>query len=135
MSAATNRSWDTQVLIAGAGPSGLTLACDLARRRVLFRIVDAAPRFFTSSRAKGLQPRSLEILDDLGVIEAVLASGGPYPPFRVYDGEKVVREGAMHEQREPTPDVPYANILVIYRSEWKVCYRKFGAPKGGICCS
>jgi 2-polyprenyl-6-methoxyphenol hydroxylase-like FAD-dependent oxidoreductase len=117
MSAATNRSWDTQVLIAGAGPSGLTLACDLARRGVLFRIVDAAPRFFTGSRAKGLQPRSLEILDDLGVIEAVLASGGPYPPFRVYDGEKVVREGAMHEQREPTPDVPYANILMI--PQWR----------------
>ena len=43
----------------------------------------------------------------------MLASGGSYPPLRLYDGETVVREGTMHEHREPTPDVPYANIPVL----------------------
>ncbi|MCO6007579.1 FAD-dependent monooxygenase [Actinoallomurus purpureus] len=40
---------ETYVLIAGAGPTGLTLACDLARRGVGFRIVDREP--YTGSRA------------------------------------------------------------------------------------
>jgi 2-polyprenyl-6-methoxyphenol hydroxylase-like FAD-dependent oxidoreductase len=34
------------VLIVGAGPTGLTLACDLARRKVSFRIIDKAPEHF-----------------------------------------------------------------------------------------
>ena len=52
------------VLIVGAGPTGLALACDLARREVNFRIVDKAHEYFSGSRGKGLQPRSLEVLDD-----------------------------------------------------------------------
>jgi 2-polyprenyl-6-methoxyphenol hydroxylase-like FAD-dependent oxidoreductase len=68
-------SGDVAVLIAGAGPTGLALACDLARRGVSFRIVDKAAAYFVGSRGKGLQPRSLEVLDDFGVIEQVLANG------------------------------------------------------------
>ena len=55
-----------QVLIVGAGPTGLTLACDLARRNIDFRLIDKAPSYFAGSRGKGLQPRSLEVFDDLG---------------------------------------------------------------------
>ena len=50
---------DVQVLIAGAGPTGLALACDLARRGVQFRIVDKAEGYFIGSKGKGLQPVSL----------------------------------------------------------------------------
>ena len=47
------------MVIAGAGPTGLTLACDLARRGVAVRIVDRARAPFSGSRGKGLQPRTL----------------------------------------------------------------------------
>ena len=50
---------DTQILISGAGPTGLTLACDLARRKISFRIIDKTPAYFIGSKGKGLQPRSL----------------------------------------------------------------------------
>jgi 2-polyprenyl-6-methoxyphenol hydroxylase-like FAD-dependent oxidoreductase len=53
------KNGDLQVLIVGAGPTGLTLACDLARRKIRFRIVDKASEFFIGSKGKGLQPRSL----------------------------------------------------------------------------
>lgn len=58
----------TDVLIVGAGAAGLTLAIDLARRGVSFRLVDKAQRCFEGSRGKGIQPRSQEVFEDLGVL-------------------------------------------------------------------
>jgi 2-polyprenyl-6-methoxyphenol hydroxylase-like FAD-dependent oxidoreductase len=86
------------VLIVGAGPTGLTLACDLARRKVSFRIIDKAPEYFAGSRGKGLQPRSLEVLDDLAVVDQVLANGRFHLPFR---GTFCAQHGRNDRQREP----------------------------------
>jgi 2-polyprenyl-6-methoxyphenol hydroxylase-like FAD-dependent oxidoreductase len=108
----------TQVLIVGAGPTGLTLACDLARRGVASRIIDATPQYFTSSRGKGIQPRSMEVFDDLGIIDLILASGRFDLPLRAYDGTTVLGDHAMHEGRFPTPTVPYASPLMI--PQWRV---------------
>ncbi len=106
-------SAQTPVLIVGAGPTGLTLACELARRGVTLRIVDKAPAYFAGSRGKGLQPRSLELLDDLGLIDEILANGRFHLPFRGYDGATILGDKDMHEGRHPTPDVPYASSLII----------------------
>jgi 2-polyprenyl-6-methoxyphenol hydroxylase-like FAD-dependent oxidoreductase len=104
---------DTQVLIIGAGATGLTLALDLSRRGVPFRIVDAAPAPFAGSRGKGLQPRSMEVFHDLGLIGPVLASGRFHMRQRHYKGREVLREWDMHEGREPTADRPYASTMLI----------------------
>jgi 2-polyprenyl-6-methoxyphenol hydroxylase-like FAD-dependent oxidoreductase len=106
-----------QVLIVGAGPTGLTLACDLARRAVSFRLVDAAPRPFDGSRGKGLQPRTLEVFDDLGVVDAVLAAGGSYPPFRIHLWRMSMRRGGLGGNRPATPEVPYPNLWMI--PQWR----------------
>lgn len=100
------------VLIVGAGPTGLTLACELGRRGVAHRIVERAPRLFSGSRGKGLQPRTLEVFDDLGVIDEVLASGAQFPPFRLYTGQEITWERSLLEMLgsgaiEPRPDTPY----------------------------
>jgi 2-polyprenyl-6-methoxyphenol hydroxylase-like FAD-dependent oxidoreductase len=65
----------TDVLIVGAGPTGLTLAVDLVRRGVSVAVVEAAAQPPHQSRGKGLQPRTLEVFDDLGVVDAVLEYG------------------------------------------------------------
>jgi 2-polyprenyl-6-methoxyphenol hydroxylase-like FAD-dependent oxidoreductase len=109
---------EISVLIVGAGPTGLTLACELARRGVDFRIVDKAAAYFAGSRGKGLQPRSLEVLNDLGVVEKILANGRFHLPFRAYDGTTAIGERDLHEGRNPTPDVPYASPLII--PQWRV---------------
>src|SRR3954454_13398126 len=75
---------DTEVIISGAGAAGLTLAVDLARRRIGFLLVDKAPHPFTGSRGKGIQPRSQEVFEDLGVLDRIVASGGEYPVQRFY---------------------------------------------------
>ena len=58
----------TSVLIAGAGPTGLALACDLRGRGIDVTIIDKATGPATTSRALGLQPRGTEILERLGAL-------------------------------------------------------------------
>ncbi|QIS24384.1 FAD-dependent monooxygenase [Nocardia terpenica] len=106
-----------QVLVAGAGPTGLTLAIDLARRGVPVRIVDKAAEFFRGSRGDGLQPRTLEVFDDLEVLDAVLAAGIAPPPTRVHVGGRFVGERVFFERREPTPAVPYPNAWMLGQSQ------------------
>ncbi len=71
--------YETQVIIVGAGPTGLTLGIELARRSIAFRLIDAAEEPFRGSRGKGIQPRTLEVFEDLGIIGTVLQAGMPYP--------------------------------------------------------
>ena len=103
---------DIAVLIVGGGPTGLTLAIDLARRGVTFRIIDAATTPFAGARGKGLQPRTLEIFDDLGVVEAILAAGQLYPKFRLHFGPLSLRMGSLARLRPQTESVPYPNTLM-----------------------
>src|SRR5579863_6094453 len=109
---------DISVLIVGAGPTGLILACDLARRGVDFRIVEKATEYAAGSRGKGLQPRSMEVLDDLGVIDRILAHGLLHLFIRSYDGTTVLGDHDPHEGRHRTPDIPYESTLMI--PQWRV---------------
>jgi 2-polyprenyl-6-methoxyphenol hydroxylase-like FAD-dependent oxidoreductase len=108
----------TDVLVVGAGPTGLTLACDLARRGVDVRIIDKNPSFPTGSRGKGLSPRSLEVLDDLGVIDETLASGVTHLPHRKYRGAQVISEIDPSAGVSPTSEIPYPVGLLI--PQWRV---------------
>ena len=56
------------VLIVGAGPTGLALAIHLALHKIPVRIIDAAPGPATTSRALGLQPRGVEVLERIGAL-------------------------------------------------------------------
>src|ERR1700688_755711 len=102
--------YETTVLIVGAGPTGLTLAIDLARRGISFRLIEAAASPFEGSRGKGIQARTLEIFDDLGVIEPILAAGAPYPKLRIHLGPFSVRAGSLGTLKKPTESVPYPNL-------------------------
>ncbi|MFI6625974.1 FAD-dependent monooxygenase [Streptomyces sp. NPDC050528] len=106
------------VLIVGAGPTGLTLAIELARRGVGVRIVDAAPAPHRESRGKGLQPRTLEVLEDVGITGRALATGTTRLPFRKYfDGARVNDTDPFADAR-PTPDAPYERGVLI--GQWQV---------------
>jgi 2-polyprenyl-6-methoxyphenol hydroxylase-like FAD-dependent oxidoreductase len=105
------------VLIAGAGPTGLTLAIELARRDIRCRVVDAASGPAKSSRGKGVQPRTLEVFEDLGVLDAVQAAGGPYPGFRVHAGPLSFAAGRLNKVAEPSPSVPFPNLWLL--PQWR----------------
>jgi 4,5-epoxidase len=59
---------ESAILVVGAGPTGLTLACDLRSRGIAVTVVDKAAGPATTSRALGLQTRGREILDRLGAL-------------------------------------------------------------------
>jgi 2-polyprenyl-6-methoxyphenol hydroxylase-like FAD-dependent oxidoreductase len=109
----------TDVLIAGAGPTGLVLACQLAVRGVGVRIVDRADRFFGGSRADGIQPRTMEVFADIGIIDRIVAGGDLGTLMRFYQGDEVTWEGSMSEAVDPTPSVPYPNLWFVpqFRTE------------------
>jgi 4,5-epoxidase len=62
---------EPDVLIAGAGPTGLTLACGLLANGVAVRVVDKAFRPAGTSRALGLQPRGIEVVDRVGALNGL----------------------------------------------------------------
>ncbi|MET8061214.1 FAD-dependent monooxygenase [Streptomyces microflavus] len=66
------RSEVTDVLVAGAGPVGLTLAAELRRSGVSCRIVDRLPARLPYAKAVGIQPRTLELFDRMGLVREVL---------------------------------------------------------------
>lgn len=106
-----------EVLVVGAGPTGLTLGCDLARRGVRALVVERATGLFPGSRGKGVQPRTLEVFDDLGVAGAILAAGGAPPVGMVWrDG---VRQGEyrMFDEPEPSESAPYAGPVLV--PQWR----------------
>jgi 2-polyprenyl-6-methoxyphenol hydroxylase-like FAD-dependent oxidoreductase len=107
------------VLIVGAGPTGLALACELARRGVTFRLIEAAPGPQPGSRGKGVQPRTLEVFGDLGIVDRVLENGRMAMPIRstAPDGT-VTLGGAEPEELRNRPDIPYTTSLIT--PEWRV---------------
>lgn len=74
-----------EVLIVGAGPTGLAAALFLARRRVAVRIIDAAPQPSIHSKALAVNSRTLAVLANTGVAERIVAEGW------------VVHGGTLHE--------------------------------------
>lgn len=107
----------TEVLIVGAGPTGLTLACDLARRGVRALVVEQSDALFPGSRGKGLQPRTMEVLDDLGVVDAVLSSGGSAPVGMVWQDGARQGEHDMFERPGPTDAAPYGEPWLL--PQWR----------------
>jgi 2-polyprenyl-6-methoxyphenol hydroxylase-like FAD-dependent oxidoreductase len=72
------------VLVAGAGPTGLTLAAQLAASGVRVRLIDRGLDRVHESRALAIQPRTLEVLADLGVTDELIACGNPAVQLRMH---------------------------------------------------
>ena len=123
--------YEKAVLIAGAGPTGLTLALDLLRRKIPCRLIDAAETPFTGSRGKGIQPRTLEIFDDLGIIEPILAAGGLYPRLRIHLGPLSIRVGSLGSSKPPTVSTPYPNLWMVPQSRTETILRERLEALGG----
>jgi 2-polyprenyl-6-methoxyphenol hydroxylase-like FAD-dependent oxidoreductase len=78
------------VLIAGAGPVGLTLANELVRHGVAVRILDKAAARTDKSKALVLWSRSLELFDDAGYVDRFLRAGFPAHGAQISTGKEIV---------------------------------------------
>src|SRR5262249_43358875 len=99
---------DVQVLVVGAGPTGLTAAYELTRRGITCRIVDDNEKPTPQSRALNLHARTLELFENMGLIDDALKSGTPAYGISVYQGNKRLVHVTFDEL-----DSPYPYILLI----------------------
>lgn len=103
----------SDVLVVGAGPTGLTLACELARHGVRPRIIDALAAPSQQSRAFGVHARTMELFDAMGAIAPLLARGNPAQGLSVYSRGQRIAEIAM----QGTIDSKYPYILIVSQSD------------------
>ncbi|AQS67908.1 FAD-dependent oxidoreductase [Streptomyces pactum] len=108
---------DTDVLVVGAGPTGLALGVDLARRGVDALVLERAEGLFPGSRGKGVQPRTMEVFDDLGVLGAIRAAGGGYPVGMVWQNGERLGEHPMFDPAEASEDSPYDEPWMV--PQWR----------------
>lgn len=106
---------DVDVLVVGAGPTGLALACQLARFGVRFRIIDKQPDRARESRALAVQARSLEVLQSVGVGEALAQRGRTTTQLMLHvDREAPV---AIDLGEVPRRDTRFPYILFVSQSD------------------
>jgi 6-methylpretetramide 4-monooxygenase / 4-hydroxy-6-methylpretetramide 12a-monooxygenase len=99
MSVTPARPTEPDVLVAGAGPVGLTAAHELARHGLRVRLVDVAAGPATTSRAVATHPRTLETYDQMGVADRIIARGLRVEAFTMYsNGRRLVRLDADYSQ-------------------------------------
>ena len=80
------------VLVVGAGPTGLLLGAELVRRGVACRIIDEHPATLGWDRATVVHPRTLEIFDALGIVEPLIAIGVKQRTARIHSGGELLGE-------------------------------------------
>ncbi len=101
----------TDVIIVGAGPSGLALACQLIRYGVDFVIFDKKETTTPHSKAIGVQARTLEIYEQIDLADKLIALGAVAEKARMIVGGKVRGEANFAEIGEGMSAYPF--ILMV----------------------
>ncbi|GAB3416437.1 FAD-dependent monooxygenase [Flindersiella endophytica] len=113
-----------EVLVVGAGPTGLTAAVELARRGIDVRVVEAATAFGVGTRARGLSARSMEVMDDIGIAGRLIEVGSTDPfTIRMYDRRGRYNDITVHGDREPSSDLPYPRGILCSTSRIEAALR------------
>ena len=102
---------DTDVLVVGAGPTGLMLANQLQRRGVRSLIIDRHAGPARETRALGVQARTLEIYAQLGVLERALELGKPGIGANIWASGRHMGQVALGAAG--SGDTPYPFIFVL----------------------
>jgi 2-polyprenyl-6-methoxyphenol hydroxylase-like FAD-dependent oxidoreductase len=102
---------DTSVLIVGAGPTGLMLANQLVRRGVEVRIIDRHPGPALQTRALGVQARTLEIYQKLGIVSQALELGKVGTGASLWAGGKRMAHVPLGDAGAAVSPYPFILIL------------------------
>lgn len=101
----------TDVIIVGAGPTGLSLACQLIRYGIDFIILDKKETTTPFSKAIGVQARTLEIYEQIGLADKLIAEGAKAEKARLLEGGEVRGEIELSDIGEGMS--PYPFLLIV----------------------
>jgi 2-polyprenyl-6-methoxyphenol hydroxylase-like FAD-dependent oxidoreductase len=123
----------TDVLIVGAGPTGLALACQLCGQGIGFRILDKNARASTTSKALALQYRVSEVLACMGIADRFLARAATWEggvTFHANDNE-FLRLRMNSLGRRTGKDAFAPRLLVLPQSETEGLLEEVLRERGG----
>ena len=109
-----HRRPDCDVLVVGAGPTGLMAANLLKRSGVAVRIVDRRTEPSRESRAFAIQARTMELFQHIGVVDELLDRGVVNPGVEFYVGGE--RAGGIDYDVADAPDTPYPFLFLLPQS-------------------
>ena len=119
---------DTEVLIVGAGPTGLMMACQLLRYGIKFRILDKQKDRVHESRAFAIQAKSMEIFQNLGLAEEFLKLARSNVDFAFFiNGKKQIEINFQHFQHQ---DTPFPSVYFLPQTETERILIEFLEKKG-----
>ena len=110
-----------RVMIAGAGPVGCTAALYLAQRGVKVTLLEACETLPLDLRASTFHPPTLEMLDDLGVLDPLVAQGIICPVWQYRDSKNglvaewdlgLLRDDTRHPYRLQAEQFKLTNIVI-----------------------
>ena len=113
----TTERTKTQVLIVGAGPTGLMMASQLARFGVHFRLIEKNEGPTTQSRALVIQPRSLEILEQLDIADRAVKQGRIFQIINYVVNGKLAQRVPLGDFGKGLTQFPYLLILEQSKTE------------------
>ena len=108
---------NTDVIIIGAGPTGLSLACQLTRYGIDFVVVEKNESFTPFSKAIGVQARTLEIYDQLGLAQPAIEEGEIAKMIRLIEGGEVRGEMHLSNFGKDLSQFPYMLMLEQSKNE------------------
>ena len=108
---------ETDVLVVGAGPTGLVLALSLARQGAKVRVVDRAEGPGTTSRALAIQARTLELYRQLGLTDEIVAEGLTTPAVNLWVRGARAARISLEEMGEGLTPYPFLHIFPQDRHE------------------
>ena len=102
---------DTQVLIVGAGPTGLVLALWLTRLGIRIRIIDKVPEPGTTSRALVVHARTLEFYRQVGIADDVIRLGRKFIAVNLWVKSRRIGHVELGELGQGLSPFPYMTIF------------------------